>query len=95
MIAVLTSVSAVQQHQRSSVALQQSTQTLQGLCCRQVDLIQQDPVALLHCLSQRSLQRDGQRDGQEGQTEVRLYRNAAQVIILDMKCFAVLPSSDC
>lgn len=55
--AVLTCVSTVQQHQRSSAALQESAQTLQRLCGRQVDLIQQDPVALLHCLSQRPLQR--------------------------------------
>lgn len=49
--AVLTRVSAVQQHQRPGAALQQPTQTLQGLGCCQVDLIQQDPVALLHCQS--------------------------------------------
>lgn len=57
MTAVLTCVSTVQQHQRPGAALQESTQTLQRLCGRQVDLIQQDPVALLHCLSQRPLQR--------------------------------------
>lgn len=59
--AVLTSVSTVQEHQRSSAALQESAQTLQGLCCSQVDLIQQDPVALLHCQSQGSLQRNAPR----------------------------------
>lgn len=48
MTAVLTSVPAVQQHQRPGAALQQSTQTLQGLGRRQVDLVQQDPVALLY-----------------------------------------------
>lgn len=58
MTAVLTRVSTVQQHQRSGTALQESAQTLQRLCGRQVDLIQQDPVALLHCLSQRPLQRN-------------------------------------
>lgn len=64
--AVLTSVPTVQQHQRSSAALQESTQTLKGLCCCQVDLIQQDPVAFLHCLSQCSLQR------KEGYTAIKL-----------------------
>lgn len=68
--AVLTSVPTVQQHQRSSAALQESTQTLKGLCCCQVDLIQQDPVAFLHCLSQCSLQRN----------TPRIYSNKAQVV---------------
>lgn len=51
----LTSVSAVQQHQRAGGALQQATQTLQSLCCSQVHLIQQDPLSLLHRLGQSPL----------------------------------------
>lgn len=76
--AVLTSVSTVQQHQRSSAALQESAQAFQGLCCSQVDLIQQDPVALLHCLSQSSLRRTTTRTYSiKAQNTARtlLYRN--------------------
>lgn len=47
---VLTGISTVKQHQRASTALQQSAKTLQSLCCCQIDLIKQDPLALLHCL---------------------------------------------
>lgn len=53
-----TRVSAVEQHKRPGSALQESTEALQSLCCRQVDLIQQDPLALLHGLGQGTLKRN-------------------------------------
>ena len=39
-IIMLTGVSAVQQNQGSGGSLQETTETLQCLCCCQVDLIQ-------------------------------------------------------